>query len=138
MQHALGYHVLIEFYKCDPRALEDVGRIEKILLRAAKESKAKVVASSFHQFEPFGVSGVIVIEESHYTIHTWPEYGYAAVDLFFCDPKVDVERAIEVIKEELNSQYFTAVEMKRGTFVNEKLLISAYDRKENEAHISYQ
>ncbi len=136
MQQALGYHVLIEFYKCDPRALEDVEKIENILLRAAKESKAKVVTSSFHQFEPFGVSGVVVIEESHYTIHTWPEYGYAAVDLFYCDPKVEVEKAIEVIKEELKSEYFTAVEMKRGTFVNEKLLLPSFG--ERTAQVSVQ
>ena len=113
-REALGIHLLIEMYGCDPHTLKGVDYVGKVMERAAKESKAKVVEIFFHQFLPYGVSGVVVIEESHYTIHTWPEERYAAIDLFYCDPKVDVDRAIEVLKESFKPQHVTIMEVKRG------------------------
>ncbi|MCD6454433.1 MAG: adenosylmethionine decarboxylase [Candidatus Aminicenantes bacterium] len=101
-------------YGCDPHTLKGVDYVGKVMERAAKESKTKVVEIFFHQFLPYGVSGVVVIEESHYTIHTWPEERYAAIDLFYCDPKVDVDRAIEVLKESFKPQHVTIMEVKRG------------------------
>ncbi len=133
MREALGNHILIEFYDCDSESLRSVEYIEKVLLRAADESGAKVVTSNFHQFQPYGVSGVVVIEESHYTIHTWPEHNYAAVDLFYCDPSVDVDKAIEVITEALNSRHFSTMEIKRGTFVNHRAFSNAEKEVEKEA-----
>ncbi len=118
MREALGIHILIEFYECDPETLKSVGYIEKTFLKAADEAGAKVVTSNFHQFQPYGVSGVVVIEESHFTIHTWPEHNYAAVDLFYCDPSVDGDKAIKVIKDALKSKNFSTMELKRGTFVS--------------------
>ena len=115
MRDALGKHVLIEFYRCNTERLSSVEHIEEILLRAAREARAKVVTSSFHQFQPYGVSGVVVIEESHFTIHTWPEHGYAAVDLFFCAPTVDMERAVQVLNDSLQSQEHQSMEVRRGT-----------------------
>ena len=115
MRDALGKHVLIEFYRCNTERLSSVEHIEEILLRAAREARAKVVTSSFHQFQPYGVSGVVVIEESHFTIHTWPEHGYAAVDLFFCATTVDVERAVQVLNDSLQSQEHQSMEVRRGT-----------------------
>ncbi len=133
MREALGNHILIEFYECDSDSLRSVEYIERVLLRAADESGAKVVTSNFHQFQPYGVSGVVVIEESHYTIHTWPEHNYAAVDLFYCDPSVDVDKAIEVLTETLNSKHFSTMEIKRGTFVNQRALSNAEKEVEKEA-----
>lgn len=111
---ALGTHLLIEMYGCDPKTLMGVDYVGHSMVRAARESKAKIVETSFHQFQPYGVSGVVVIEESHYTIHTWPEYGYAAVDLFYCSEEVEVDKAIEVLKESFKPQYISIIEMKRG------------------------
>ncbi len=133
MREALGNHILVEFYNCDSERLRSVEYIERVLLRAAEESGAKVVTSNFHQFQPYGVSGVVVIEESHYTIHTWPEHNYAAVDLFYCDPSVDVDRAIDVISEALNSKNYSTMEIKRGTFINQKTLSNAESEVEREA-----
>ncbi len=110
----LGIHLLVEMYGCDPQTLKGVDYVGKAMERAAKESRAKVVEIFFHQFLPYGVSGVVVIEESHYTIHTWPEEGYAAVDLFYCDPNVDVDKAIEVLKEAFRPKHMTIMEVKRG------------------------
>jgi S-adenosylmethionine decarboxylase len=82
--YALGTHLLIELRDCNPEILKSLEKVRKILVSAAKEAKATIINNSFHEFNPFGISGVVVIAESHLTIHTWPEYGYAAVDIFTC------------------------------------------------------
>lgn len=79
-----GSHLLIEYHGCDAAILNDVPRIESLMLRAALAAGATVVTSTFHPFAPQGVSGVVVVKESHLSIHTWPEYGYAAVDIYTC------------------------------------------------------
>ena len=86
---ALGRHILAEFFDCDNDILDDTEKIELIMKRAAIECGATIISSTFHEFNPHGVSGVVVIAESHLAIHTWPEYGYAAVDVFTCGETVD-------------------------------------------------
>ena len=81
---SLGRHILAEFYGCDFKELNNQDNIQVYMRNAAIKAKATIVNESFHKFSPWGVSGVIVIQESHLTIHTWPEYCYAAVDLFTC------------------------------------------------------
>lgn len=83
-QKQLGKHILIEYYDCDSEVLKNTQLIEKYMIEAAKMAQATIVESVIHTFNPWGVSGVVVIEESHITIHTWPGYKYAAVDLFTC------------------------------------------------------
>ena len=72
MNKALGNHILIEFMNCDPEILNDVAKIEKNMVDAASKAGATVINSTFHHFSPYGVSGVVVIQESHLAIHTWP------------------------------------------------------------------
>jgi len=91
--NSLGRHILVEYYNCDPEILNDVFKIEESMVAAAKEAEATVINATFHHFSPYGVSGVVVIQESHLAIHTWPERGYAAVDVFSCGSKEAVERA---------------------------------------------
>ena len=86
---ALGRHMTVEFYDCEARILADTKRMEEVFLTAAKRAGATVIASHFHDFEPQGVSGVVIISESHFAVHAWPEHDYAAVDLFTCGDKVD-------------------------------------------------
>ncbi|MEX2572903.1 MAG: adenosylmethionine decarboxylase, partial [Balneolaceae bacterium] len=86
---SLGRQLLVEFYDCEKSKLNDVSYIEQALLQATRESRATVISHNFHKFSPYGVSGVIVIAESHVTIHTWPEYCYAAVDVFTCGDLID-------------------------------------------------
>ena len=111
---ALGRHILAEFYDCDPRILNDTEMIELYMKRAAIECGATIVNSTFHTFNPHGVSGVVVIAESHLAIHTWPEYGYAAVDVFTCGDTVDPKVATEVLRESLRAQRIETVEIRRG------------------------
>ena len=111
---ALGRHILAEFFQCDSEILNDTAKIEKLMCDAAEKCGATIVESVFHTFSPFGVSGVVVIQESHLAIHTWPEYGYAAVDVFTCGDTVDPWVAAEYLKESLASKEVTTVELTRG------------------------
>jgi S-adenosylmethionine decarboxylase len=111
---ALGNHIIAEFYNCDKQIMNDSPFIEKAMNEAAILSGATVVGSHFHTFNPHGVSGVVVIAESHLTIHTWPEYGYAAVDIFTCGETIDSVAAFMHLKEQFKAASTSTVEMKRG------------------------
>lgn len=112
---ALGRHITIEYYDCAPDVLLDKDRVETILLKAAKESGATIISSSFHQFEPQGVSGVVIIAESHFTVHAWPEHDYAAVDIFTCADNIDLDTAIHSIKAQFSSRrVFISSDQNRG------------------------
>lgn len=112
--NALGKHLLLELQGCSEEVLDDVGFLRDAMLSAANECGATVVGESFHQFSPQGVSGVVVIAESHLFIHTWPEYGYAAADIFTCGNSVQPETAAQVLLRKLNSKNHSMVEMRRG------------------------
>ena len=101
---ALGRQVTIEYYECGATAFLDADRVENALLKAAKDSNATIISSSFHQFKPQGVSGVVVIAESHFTIHAWPEHDYAAVDIFTCGDNINLEAAITSMTESFESK----------------------------------
>lgn len=111
---ALGKHLLVELYGCNPELLKKVDAVRKILVTAAKSCKATVVDVAFHEFKPFGVSGVVVIAESHLSIHTWPEYQYAAVDIFTCGNSIEPEQAVRHIADSFNCPHPSIVEVKRG------------------------
>ncbi len=111
---ALGRHILVEFLLCDPDVLNDVPRIENAMVDAAVKANATVISSDFHHFSPWGVSGVVIIQESHLAIHTWPEYQYAAADLFTCGDDVDPWLAFDSLKEALDSKTYSVLEMHRG------------------------
>jgi S-adenosylmethionine decarboxylase proenzyme len=111
---ALGRQIVVEYYGCNPVVLNDVAAIQRAMHEAAEASRATVVETAFHVFNPHGVSGVVVIAESHLTIHTWPEYGYAAVDLFTCGDEVNPDVAFEHLRSALGADSWSAFEMKRG------------------------
>jgi S-adenosylmethionine decarboxylase len=108
-----GKHLLVEYIGCNHAILNNLPKIKELMEQAALAAKTRVVASVFHPFEPQGVSGVVVIEESHLSIHTWPEHGYAAVDFYTCG-KGDPEEAHVVIKEGLQAENFERINVKRG------------------------
>ena len=113
MSLALGNHILVEFTGCEPKIMNDVAFIEQSMVEAASIAGATIINSSFHHFSPWGVSGVVVIQESHLAIHTWPEYGYAAVDLFTCGD-MDAWISFDFLKEAFKAKNYSALEMKRG------------------------
>jgi S-adenosylmethionine decarboxylase len=111
---SLGRHILAEFFNCDKEILNDPTQIEKLMIDAAKEANATVLSSSVRTFEPFGVSAVVIIAESHLTIHTWPEYGYAAVDFFTCGDQADPWKAHSFLSKKLKAKKTTEKEVLRG------------------------
>ncbi len=115
----LGRHILVEFYNCNKEILNDHRKIEKHMKQAAIEANATIVQSVFHLFNPWGVSGAVVISESHLTIHTWPEYGYAAVDLFTCGDEVNPWDAFNYLSEKLQAGRVETTEVPRG--IGEKI-----------------
>jgi len=115
--NALGRHLLVELQDCDKEALNDLGFLREAMLTAAIDCGAEVLGDSFHRFSPQGVSGVVIIAESHLSIHTWPEYGYAAVDIFTCGTTVEPEKAAEVMIEKLGSKNHSLTEIQRGLLV---------------------
>jgi len=112
----LGEHYILELFDCDNKLLNDVEGIKEIMIAAAVAANATIVTKYFHQFSPYGISGTIVIEESHFNIHTWPEHGFAAVDLFTCGDSLQPEKAKSLIIRELKSQNHDYSTIKRGVF----------------------
>ncbi len=110
----LGNHLIVEMYDCDPAIINDVELVESSMKQAVKISGARMVQSVVHRFNPHGVSGVIVIEESHFSVHTWPEYGYCALDIFTCGTEVDYYSALDSLKEAFQSNHISVSEIKRG------------------------
>lgn len=110
----LGCHLVAELSECDAELLNDLPGLEKIIKEAARMSGATVVNSAFHRYNPQGLSGIVVIAESHLSIHTWPEYRYAAIDCFTCGSSVDPWKALEYIKNALDCQSVSARELNRG------------------------
>ena len=118
--HALGRHLVLELNGCNPKLLNDVKRVEEILVAAAKIAKATIVGTHFHQFSPFGISGVVVIAESHVAVHTWPEHGYAAVDIFTCGETLTPEDAAQYLVEKFQARQPSLIELKRGLIPDSK------------------
>lgn len=110
----IGYHYVVEASGCDPEVLKDPNRIREIFLEAAKVGNMEVKASYFFRFSPTGVSGVVIVAESHISVHTWPEEGYAALDVYTCGEKADPEKAVDYILEKFKAQYAHVSEVKRG------------------------
>ncbi len=88
--------------------------VQQAMIAAARKARATVLDASFHRFSPQGVSGVVVLAESHISVHTWPEAGYAAVDVFTCGDRTMPHRAAEYLIEALKPSRYDIREMSRG------------------------
>ena len=116
--NALGRHLLLELFDCDLEAINNLEGVKQTLVEAARRAQATIVDVVFHEFNPFGISGVVVIAESHLSIHTWPEYRYAAVDIFSCGDTLQPEMAARYLVERFGAERTSVVEMQRGMFMN--------------------
>jgi S-adenosylmethionine decarboxylase proenzyme len=125
VRRALGRHVVIDLYGCDSDRLADVRGVERAMMRAARAAGAEVVKSIFHAFSPFGVSGVVVITESHLAVHTWPEHGYASIDLFTCGLRADPVAARDVLARAFRARTHTFAVRQRGPLMPDGRLIGA-------------
>ncbi|UII55140.1 adenosylmethionine decarboxylase [Cytobacillus spongiae] len=109
----MGRHVISELWGCDFEKLNDLQQIEKIFADAALKSGAEIREVAFHKFAPQGVSGVVIISESHLTIHSFPEHGYASIDVYTCG-EMDPNIAADYIAEALGAQTRENIELPRG------------------------
>jgi S-adenosylmethionine decarboxylase len=116
---SMGQHLLVEYQGCNLDILNDIEKIASMMKEAAVAAKANAVATVFHPYTPQGISGVVVIEESHLSIHTWPEYGYAAVDFFTCGD-CEPMGAHEVIKKRLHAERWEKMMIHRGLIEEEQ------------------
>lgn len=112
--NAVGTHLLVEFQACNVETLNNLQGLRTALISAAEEVGATVIGDTFHQFSPHGVTGVVAIAESHLCVHTWPEYGYAAVDIFTCGDSLTPHLAVERIADYLESEDHQVTEIRRG------------------------
>ena len=106
-------HVLVECLACDPARLDDAVALEAALREAADAVGARVVGAGFHRFAPQGVTGFLLLEESHLSLHTWPEQRYAALDLFTCGT-VQPEQAVDALRAALGAGRVAVLRVGRG------------------------
>ncbi|UCG13911.1 MAG: adenosylmethionine decarboxylase [Deltaproteobacteria bacterium] len=111
---SLGRHLIIELFQCDSAILDDLQTLEHRLLEAVKLSGATIIQPFFHQFSPHGITGIVVVAESHFAMHTWPEYGYCAVDIFTCGEHIEAHEALDYLKKNLKAASVSVMETKRG------------------------
>lgn len=104
---AVGTHVLGELYGCPPELLRRVESVRPLMENIAQQANFRVVGEKFHQFEPEGVTGVMVLAESHFSVHTWPEKGLVAADVFTCGEEGNAEKAFDLLCQHLKPQQVT-------------------------------
>jgi len=114
MNKILGKQRMLELYGCEKELLDNIAFIKKNMLKAAEIANATIVQQYFHQFSPYGVSGTVVIAESHINIHTWPEHDYAAIDIFTCSEEMDVDSACAFLKKALKAKEHDIKDYERG------------------------
>jgi len=111
---SLGRHLLIEYYGCSPDVINNQELVRAALLEAAKRANATIVTDIFHTFNPQGISGVIVIAESHIAVHTWPEHGCASVDVFSCGDKMTPDVIESFLLDVFKATRSSKTEIERG------------------------
>jgi len=117
MSEHLGHHLLFDCYGCRDAALGDAAAMRDVLVRAAAAFGLTVIAERLHQYLPQGVSGVLILAESHLAVHTWPERGFAAVDLFTCGARPHSARLADHLKSVLAAQRVECRLVERGAAV---------------------
>jgi S-adenosylmethionine decarboxylase proenzyme len=95
----LSQHVLVDLYECDVELLDDLEYVRQTLVDSAEKMNCTVLKEAFHRFSPQGVSGVLVIAESHLSIHTWPEKRFCALDLFTCGDTSQLGMMPEILQK---------------------------------------
>ena len=110
----LGWQTIVDLYDCQSAFMGDVDWIRSVMLELATIVEATVVTETFHQFSPHGISGVVVISESHIAIHTWPEHNYVAIDIFSCVKSLANRNAVEFLVSKFESKNSAVKNFTRG------------------------
>lgn len=107
-----GLHLLAEFW--DGKIIDDAEKIKSLLVEAVKRANNTPLEFVVHKFEPQGVTGIVLLAESHISIHTWPEFNYVALDIYTCGDKSSPQKALDYLKSEFNPKRFEISRIKRG------------------------
>ncbi|HHT9114208.1 MAG TPA: adenosylmethionine decarboxylase [Candidatus Wunengus sp. YC65] len=118
MLSTLGKHIILEMWGCCKDTIDNVEVVKEILVKAAESVKATLVDVVCHRFSPYGVTGVAILAESHIAVHTWPEHGYAAADIFICGSTINPRNAASYMAEAFYAKETSFLELKRGDFVS--------------------
>jgi len=116
----MGVHIVVDLFGVDPRLISTVNVVKPILDEAIEKSKLVVINSFFHQFNPHGVSCVYLLATSHVSLHSWPEIGYAALDIFVCDKDEKAFKFLEVVKEKFKPEKIETQIIKRDYYEQNK------------------
>lgn len=119
--NTIGTHIILDLWHVPEDILNNKSKIKKILLNAAKEANATIIHNFFHKFRPIGISGVVVIAESHISIHTFPESGYAGIDIYTCGDKTLPEKAMKYIIKEFKVK-------KKDCFIDCKKIVRGFKK----------
>ena len=114
MKKSLGYQLQVDFYNCNPAIINNLSAIKNILEEGANKMNLSIVKTIIHEFSPIGISGVVVIEESHIAIHTWPEHNYVALDFFTCNKSYPLDNGITWIQQQFEASNVEKKEGQRG------------------------
>lgn len=115
----IGKHLTVDMYGCKFEVLDDLEFIQNAMFAAVKEAKMTLLDFSFHKFEPQGLTVLALLAESHMSIHTYPELGYAAVDVFTCGDQSRPDKAVAILKKFLKPEKTKTTNIKRGDFGSE-------------------
>ncbi|KYC42137.1 spermidine synthase [Scytonema hofmannii PCC 7110] len=110
----VGRHCILELYNCPTHLLNNPVFMKQALEEAAKVAKSTLLSELTHHFEPYGVTGLALLAESHISIHTWPEYGYIAVDIFTCGEHAEPEKACKYLVQAFQASNHTLLTLPRG------------------------
>lgn len=106
---------------CSKNVIDSIDQVKDALTKTAEAAKANLVNVVCHRFSPYGITGVAVLAESHISVHTWPEYEYAAVDIFICGSVVNSQDAASYITQAFHAKDISLLELKRGDLLSKKL-----------------
>ncbi len=107
-----GIHLIAEFW--NGKIIDDPKKIREILVKAVKKANNTPLDVVIHKFEPQGVTGIVLLAESHIAIHTWPEFNYVALDIYTCGDKANPLKALEFLKGKFQPKRFEFKKIKRG------------------------
>jgi S-adenosylmethionine decarboxylase len=109
---AIGRHIILEMWGC--QNLNSVDTAELALREMVQALDVNLLDLKVYPFSPVGITGMAIVSESHLVIHTWPEYGYAAVDVFTCGAPRDPQAAVEVLRRHYQPERIGVMEINRG------------------------
>lgn len=124
--NSIGHHYIVESSGCDPKIISNVAKVQQILVKAAEIAGATVWSVSFSRFPPSGVSGVVVISESHISTHTWPEFRYGALDFYSCGDNVDPEKGLFYAVEAFGAKTSHITEITRGIDEGDRVFFHSF------------